>query len=563
MNLKIKAKLVLLTAGLLVMTGVALGVAAYTNAASMAYGLMADTLQRKLGGDIHAARLYLKDYYGELSMQDGRLVDREGRTLENRFDMVDRILEDLGVAATVFQKERQDFIRITTNIRGEDGSRAVGTRLGRQSPAYDPVLGGKLYSGDALILGAPFLTAYDPILDKRGEVVGILFIGIPQAEVVAVISRGLNALALATVSFFAVFLAAALVILFVSLQRLVRPILLVSRGLQDIAQGEGDLTQRLPVQAKDEVGELAGWFNTFVANLQDLIRDIGRGVETLAAASLELSTVSGRMQEGVVAVSGKAEEVAVSADVMRVSMLQSAAGLEQSASNAALLAAASEEMSATIDEMAARTQRAGATSDDAAENVSQMAAHMESLKEAAGSIGKIIETISDISDQVNLLALNATIEAARAGEAGKGFAVVAKEIKDLARQTAGATEDIRKQIEGIQQTTVTTVEDVETITTVIHGVSEMMGSISASIEEQSSVAREMAGNVADVSQGIEMVYKTADKNALVVESVTADMGGISAAMGTMQESGSRVKDSAAELLGLAESLRQMVGRFRV
>ncbi|TYT74039.1 methyl-accepting chemotaxis protein [Desulfobotulus mexicanus] len=344
---------------------------------------------------------------------------------------------------------------------------------------------------------------------------------------------------------------------------IVNPINSAVAGLKDIAQGEGDLTMRLKISTEDEVGELARWFNVFVEKLQGIIRDIGQGVNTLASSSTQLSTIADNMQQGVQDVSGRAETVAAASEEISTNMDQSAAALEQSSSNTNLLATASEEMSSTISEIAQNAGKARRVSDDAAGKASRMSKHMGSLKEAADAIGKVIETITDISEQVNLLALNATIEAARAGEAGKGFAVVANEIKELARQTAAASQDIREKIEDIQGTTATTIQEVGEITTVINDVSEVVGNIAAAVEEQSTAASEIAGNVAQVSQGIELVHENASQNATVVGEVTKDIAGINHAMGEMKENGSQVNDSARELSRLSESLKKMVGQFKI
>ncbi|MDY0162484.1 methyl-accepting chemotaxis protein [Desulfobotulus sp.] len=563
MIFRMKTKLALITAGMLLSTGLCLGLVAFMNADTMAETLVGTTLQSKLEGDIRSSRLYLREYYGKVGFVDGELVDREGLSIRNRFDLVDAIQRDLGVVATVFVRDDRDFKRIATTILRDNGERAVGTLLGVQSAAYGSVMEKRRYTGRAEILNAPYLTAYDPILDENQELIGILFIGIPEADVRAIIKRGLQSLVTGVASFFLFFLLLALITLHFVLGKIVAPILQVSRGLADIAQGDGDLTMRLAVHSRDEVGDLAGWFNTFVEKLQGIVRDIGEGVETLAASSAELAAISDQMQGGVVEVAGRTGKVTLASEEMSASMSRSAAALEQSRMNTSLLAAASEEMSATIGEIAGNAGRARGVSDDAARKAFSMSSHMDSFKGSADSIGKVIETITEISEQVNLLALNATIEAARAGEAGKGFAVVAHEIKELARQTAQATQDIRLKIEDIQNTAAVTIREVGEITRVIRDASDAVGSIAASVEEQSSVAREISGNVGDVAGGIDVVHENANRNACAVDQVAKDMAGIRHAMDAMEENGSQVSASAKGLSELSEALKKMVGQFRV
>ncbi|MCW7752909.1 methyl-accepting chemotaxis protein [Desulfobotulus sp. H1] len=364
---------------------------------------------------------------------------------------------------------------------------------------------------------------------------------------------------------FVIVISLILVGIIVSLlvRSIVNPINAAVAGLRDIAEGEGDLTMRLRMNSRDEVGELARWFNVFVEKLQGIIRDIGGGVNTLASSSTQLSSIAEDMQQGVQDVSGRAETVAAASEEISTNMTQSASALEQSSSNTNLLATASEEMSATISEIAQNAGRARQISDDASGKATRMSSHMERLKKAADAIGKVIETITEISEQVNLLALNATIEAARAGEAGKGFAVVANEIKELARQTAAASQDIREKIEDIQSTTSTTIREVGEITTVINDVSEVVGNIAAAVEEQSTAASEIAGNVSQVSRGIELVHENANQNATVVGEVTKDIASISHAMGQMTNRGNQVNESARDLSRLSESLKTMVDQFKI
>ncbi|MEJ2642574.1 MAG: methyl-accepting chemotaxis protein, partial [Desulfosarcinaceae bacterium] len=250
----------------------------------------------------------------------------------------------------------------------------------------------------------------------------------------------------------------------------IRPIEAVARSLEDIAQGEGDLTTRLDDQRRDEVGRLAQWFNVFVEKLQRIIIEVAENATTMASASQALSRVSQELSGGATAMSEKAAGVTDASQGMSDNMSSVAAASEQAATNINMVTTAAETMSATIHETAQNSEKARTVADDAVTKVTRTADKVSALGEAAAAIGKVTEVITEISDQTNLLALNATIEAARAGEAGKGFAVVANEIKELARQTAGATNDIRAKIEGIQTSTSETVADITGISEVIQAV---------------------------------------------------------------------------------------------
>ncbi len=352
------------------------------------------------------------------------------------------------------------------------------------------------------------------------------------------------------------------IIVMFAARTIVRPINAAVAGLRDIAQGEGDLTMRLEVASKDEVGELAKWFNIFIEKLQGIIKDIGGGVETLSSSSTELSAISEQMSQGIENVSDKSNTVSAAAEEMSTNMNNVAAAMEQSATNTNMVATASEEMSSTIGEIAQNAEKARGISDEAASKASNASVNMDQLGTAANSIGKVIETITDISEQVNLLALNATIEAARAGEAGKGFAVVANEIKELAKQTAEATQDIKEKIEGIQGTTSTTVGQITEITQVITDVNSVVASIATAVEQQSAATSEIAANVSQASQGIQEVNENVNQSSSVSTEISSDIAGVSVSMNEMATSSSQVNLSAQELSELSESLKQTVDQFK-
>lgn len=353
------------------------------------------------------------------------------------------------------------------------------------------------------------------------------------------------------------------IVIFLSSRAIVNPINSAVEGLKDIASGEGDLTKRLNVRTKDEVGELARWFNIFMEKLQGIIRDISGGVQTLASSSTELSVISEGMSVSTGIVSEKAVAVAAASEEMSVSMSNVAVAMEQSAANTNMLATASEEMSSTISEIAINAEKARNISGQASQKATSASVNIDQLGLAANSIGKVIETISDISDQVNLLALNATIEAARAGEAGRGFAVVANEIKELARQTADASQDIKGKVEGIQRTTSVTVTQISEIAGVIVEVNEVVSTIAAAVEQQSAATKEIASNVAQVSAGIQEVNANVNQSSGVVSEISSDIAGVSASMSDMSAGSNQVNTSAQELSRLSEQLRTMVDQFKV
>ncbi len=327
--------------------------------------------------------------------------------------------------------------------------------------------------------------------------------------------------------------------------------------------GEGDFSQKLAIDRQDEVGQLALSMNQMVDQLGALLRNLTEGVSTLSSSATELEAISGQMTTGTTQTSSRAATVAAAAEEMSVSLAQVVATAEQAANNVTVVAAATEEMSATVQEIAHNSEKARTITAQAVSQAAGANQTVDQLGQSAREIGKITETITEISEQTNLLALNATIEAARAGEAGKGFAVVAGEIKDLAQQTAKATEEIRQKIHMIQQSIGGTVAEIGQVSGVIQEVMDIVASTAAAVEEQATTTREIAGNVSQVSVGVQAVTTNVAQSSSAAGEVAKEIAMVDQAAGDMATAGSQVNLSAGDLSKLAERLHEMVGRFRI
>jgi methyl-accepting chemotaxis protein len=328
----------------------------------------------------------------------------------------------------------------------------------------------------------------------------------------------------------------------------------------------GDLSRDVPAAAlarRDETGELAKTLQSVSASLRGMIRDVSGGVHTLATSATEMSAVSSQMSSGASDTAGRASGVAAAAEQMSATTTSVAAGMEQAATSLASVASATEQMSATIGDIAANTEKARAISGGATEQAEAVAGLMKHLGAAARDIGKVTETITSISSQTNLLALNATIEAARAGAAGKGFAVVASEIKELARQAASATEEIKARIAEVQSSTGSAVTDVDRIAGTIREVGDIVASIATAMEEQAAVTKDMARSIVEASSGVRDANRRVGESVLVIRGVAKDIAAVNAAAADTTEASRNVKGSADELSQVAEKLRALVAKFRV
>lgn len=337
----------------------------------------------------------------------------------------------------------------------------------------------------------------------------------------------------------------------------------LTRLLKDMASGEGDLTIRLKLASHDEFGEVAGWFNTFVEKIHAIIRDVASKVSKLNNASVTLSDISMKLTEGAENTSTKSNMVAAAAEEMSSNINSVASSMEQASSNANIVSSSVEEMTATINEISRNTENARTITEKAVTEAGSCSANMTTLGHAAEDIGKVVETITEISSQVNLLALNATIEAARAGEVGKGFAVVANEIKDLASQTAEATTEIKGRVEAIQNSTKNTITGIKGISDVVDDINKIVITIATAVEEQSVTTREIANNVGQVSQGINIVNENTAQSSTVANEIASEIANVNSSSIEISAGSAQVNLNAQELSKLAGELDQLVGKFKV
>ena len=300
------------------------------------------------------------------------------------------------------------------------------------------------------------------------------------------------------------------------------------------AAAAGDLTQELAVAGVDSLAQMAQGLNQLLANLRDSMARIGQTAQTLASAAEELTMVSQQM-------GGNAETASA-----RATMASSVA--DQVSANVEAVSASTEEMGASIREIAqnaAEAARIVASAVTMAQNANTI---VRKLGDSSAGIGNIIKVITSIAEQTHLLALNATIEAARAGEAGKGFAVVANEVKELAKETAKATEEIGRKIEAIQMDTGSAVDAIGGISTIVNQINDIQITIASAVEEQTATTNEIGRSVADAARG----------SAEIANNIT----NVAHAAQSTLSSANDVHTASSEMARMAAELQQLVDRFR-
>jgi methyl-accepting chemotaxis protein len=289
------------------------------------------------------------------------------------------------------------------------------------------------------------------------------------------------------------------------------------------------------VESGDEVGAMGKALNESLDKVGNIIRTIAGNANGLGTASEELTAVSKEM-------TGSADQTATQANAV-------SAAADQVSKNVHTVATAVEEMTASIKEIARNAHEAARVATDAVRVADSTNMTITKLGDSSSQISNVVKVITSIAEQTNLLALNATIEAARAGEAGKGFAVVANEVKELAKATANATEDISRKIASIQSDTTGAVEAIGRIGAIIKQIYDIQATIASAVEEQTATTNEIARNVAEAARGSSDIAKNITG---VAQAAQATSGGAAA-----------TQEAARELAGMADALLRLVAQFRV
>ncbi|WP_018685575.1 methyl-accepting chemotaxis protein [Actinokineospora enzanensis] len=323
----------------------------------------------------------------------------------------------------------------------------------------------------------------------------------------------------------------ALLLGWVTIRGITRSIGAVSSVLESVA--DGNLTRQVDVRSADEVGRMATSLNKATASMHDTVTAMARGIDSLEGATHEMTGIAGKVGRATDETSSQAGVVAAAA--------------EQVARNVQTVATGADEMSASIKEIAQSANEAADVAGQAVSVAATTNGTVAKLGESSMEIGNVVKVITSIAEQTNLLALNATIEAARAGDAGKGFAVVANEVKDLAQETAKATEDISRRVEMIQADTTNAVHAIDEISEIIGRINDFQLTIASAVEEQTATTAEMNRNVGEAAAGVSEIAASIAGVADGATSATSAIGESDQAMGALTH--------------LSAELQEQVNRF--
>lgn len=430
----------------------------------------------------------------------------------------------------------------------------------------------KMFTTDKLITkkvvknNRTLITTYGPIKDFSGKTIAILAVPI---DITQVLANARNSILKIISIGIAVLLCALACLVFFFQYMVNRPINFLREKLEKASSGDlsqkiqSDENQKKRQADKNEFILLNNHFNNLLTGIKKIIHEIDDNSNNLNNSAASLASVATELNQGADQTVNGSKNAVKATEKMSENMDSITTTIMQASENVQTMISGTEEISTTINNIRKSTVEANNVTGNAVKETEEISGRMDELNTAARDIDKVTDTISDISDQINMLALNATIEAARAGEAGKGFAVVANEIKALAQQTGSSIEEISTRIEGIQKYTNIGVTGIKKITNIIKNIDEIVSDIKNSLDEQGNSLTELTQNIQHTGTGITEVASSIEQSSKVSHEIAMDVNHVNTEALTLSKGSADVKKSAENLKHLSEVLRSIVQRFKL
>ena len=573
----LKTKLILIFSFLTAIVIFVTCLVGYSNANKYINEVAKAEVEKKLVADNSAFSSYLSYAYGNIKLADGVLVDKNDKKIDGDNNVLDKIDSDLNDVATIFKREGNEFIRVSTNIRDKDGARLVGTNLDKNQDSYKALINGDTYIGNSIINGESYTTSYSLLYDSYGNNIGVLFVGIPQADFEESVQASLDNIKL---EFMLLGIGAIFITVIVTAiigKGVTKGITKTSKYAKNIQKL--DVSEDLPsnvLKLNDEVGGLAKSIQVAIESLRNFVKDtdgISKDVATYSENLLsnmeqvnhtanEISNVIVQIAEGATKQAKDSEDGTTKIDEL-------GKYIEESRDQLSALNELMTEVNDLKDEGVRAIHDLSKGSIETTDATNEIYEVIVDTNNSAKEIERSSQMIKEIAEQTNLLALNAAIEAARAGEGGKGFTVVAEEVRKLAEESNRFTEEIQNIISKLTKKTedaVLTMNKMKLLMTqqtssvkitvvkfdgISNSVEKSLNTLN-SLNESSELMEKRKTDVIDIMQNLSAI---AEENAASTEEVAA----------SVQEQTASIAEfgvSVDKMSELADGMRVNVEKFK-
>lgn len=538
--------------------------------------------EQTIGSGYNMLDIYLKEQFGTLSLNgEGKLIDSNGKPIDGEYEYIDELSEGMDILATVFVKSGEDYVRVLTTIRDDNGERVIGTKLDSSGKAYEEISKGNEYTGEADILGEKYMTKYVPIWGDNNEVIGIYYVGKSVESILDIYNNGVLSMIKSVGIVVVIGLLISVAISYGLGVSITKPITALTRIIKKQSNLDFKLDEKGEaikyIKRKDEIGIMANSLKVMEDNVRDFIIKTSEGAEKVVATSQELTAT--------------AEQSAIASEEISRTIENIASGASNQAQDTGEAALNVEEMGSLLEENKEYTEKVNKAvkdiekekeegfiilrdlvskteeSNNASKDVYEI---IISNNESAEKIEKASTMIQSISKQTNLLALNAAIEAARAGEHGRGFAVVAEEIRKLAEESNNFTGEIKSVIEELKLKSENAVSRMKEVKGIIDSQSE---SVEKTEEKFQRIAKsiEITNNVIDkLNESSEKMNENKEKLVDLMQNLSAiaeeNAAGTEEASAAIEEQSASIEEIAngsEGLVNIIEELQGIINKFTI